>query len=447
MRLRHAAGQASLELVGLIAIVALVIGALGIGAAKLDLATPVHAAIKRGICVVTGAVCVQEDGLEACKLATRVNAERLSVKATFLELGRGETLQIERMSDGRATVAFVDGLKAGATVGLGVRLGPLGNVGVDAGGGVGFAKGRQWEFPSWPAAERFLADFAHRETLTGEALGALRRICFLCRKPASAKRKPPEPEEQFYDAEQYRKASAGAEALGGRDGLGAGVEIDRAMVLGLSRKRGGKGSKLYLKVEAGIANSLGAVLGSLATARGAAFSAELERDGAGRPVKLKITGAAAINGGIELAGHTTDMTALSGKLRDAVGAGTLAGDRGVAAEVSATLDLRDPANRAAADEFVRSLRPDRWPGLIRAAAGLARRFDKDAVIDIAAHATGTASHGSDVSVSAGGELGAGYERKEDERRLLNAWTLDRGAGSDARLRRREDCTDQAPVAA
>ena len=113
-------GQASLDYVAVLALVAVVLaGAAGtVGAPWL--ARSLAGAIRHGICVVSGSYCsvreAADAGLAACPVHRRSEAERSGVTA-IVHLGRDDVLLVERRSDGTASVAFVDGWRAGAEIG------------------------------------------------------------------------------------------------------------------------------------------------------------------------------------------------------------------------------------------------------------------------------------------------------------------------------------------
>ncbi|MBA2515518.1 MAG: hypothetical protein H0V26_14520, partial [Solirubrobacterales bacterium] len=108
-------GQASIDYVGILAVVALILGAAAAAVGAPWLAPRVASGIRHGICVVSGALCTareaREAGLAPCPIKRRSDSEHVGVVA-LIRLQRGDALVVERRSDGRATVSFVDGAKA-----------------------------------------------------------------------------------------------------------------------------------------------------------------------------------------------------------------------------------------------------------------------------------------------------------------------------------------------
>jgi len=121
------------------------------------------------------------------------------------------------------------------------------------------------------------------------------------------------------------------------------------------------------------------------------------------------------------------------RLVTAASAPAEAGDPGgVGVEVSARLDLTDPANARAATRLL-------WPGrssLLRAqhVAALGRRLDVAGEVEVRTYRTTHSSDAHDLGAGKVLYVGAGYAKAESTRRLLAAWS-----GRPRELRRREDC--------
>ena len=120
-------GQASLEYVALLAVLGVLLGgALAFSGALPPLARSLSGALRHGICLVSGSICTPGEaaaaGLEPCPLFRRHQQEQGTVSVAVITLQRGDSMVIERLSDGRVKVSFVDYEGAGATVGAGLRL-------------------------------------------------------------------------------------------------------------------------------------------------------------------------------------------------------------------------------------------------------------------------------------------------------------------------------------
>lgn len=418
------AGQASAEYVAVVTLVAILLAGAGTAVAAPDLAGSVAGALRRGVCVVAGGVCspgeARELGLKPCPVHVRSNAERLRGKVAIVRLEQGDALLIERRSDGTASVSFVDRARAGAEVGIGLRLSPLGiDAAAEVGGGVEFSGGRTWDFPSLAAARRFVRRFGRHETLTGEALDTLRALCL--GRCGGGRPRPPEPSARYLEGGAYAEAAADLDVPGGP--LQAHGELEGAVVLG--RREAGPRTTWYLKVSGEAAAQLGVVIGALHAGRQGEAVIELTHE-RGRLAELRAVAAAGLSHELALLGATTDLPALAGRLR-AASARAQQGT-GLAVEAAVALDLTVPANRAAALGFLRAPTP-------AAAHALARRLDADGSVDINVFRTARTESETEAEIAAGLGLGGAYERVEEGRSLVGAWSLRHGGA----LRDREDC--------
>lgn len=417
------AGQASAEYVAVVTLMALVLAGAGTAVAAPDLGGSVRGAMRRALCVVTGGVCSPQEarglGLKPCPVHVRSNSERLRGKVAIVRLEQDDALLIERRSDGTASVSFVDGARAGVEVGIGLRVSPLGIDGsAEVGGGVAFTGGRTWDFHSVAAARRFVRRFARHETLAGEALDALRSLCL---GACGGRPRPPEPSARYLEGGAYAEAAADLEVPGAP--VEAHGKLKGAVVLG--RREAGPRTTWYLKVSGEAAARLGVVIGALHAGRQGEAVIELTHE-RGRLVELRAVAAAGLSQELALLGATTDLPALAGRLREASAReqqGT-----GLALEAQVALDLTDPANREAALGFLRAPTP-------AAARVLARRLNADGSVDINVFRSARTERETEAEIAAGLGLGGGYERVEEGRSLIGAWSLRHGGA----LRDREDC--------
>ena len=150
---RPVAGQASAEYVALLAVVcAVVAGAAAVGSVP-PIAAQVAGAVRHGICLVAGGICTPREaraaGLAPCLVEARAKRETLGGRVLVVKLGRGDSLLVQRRSDGSASVSFADGGSVGASVGLGAQIGGSG-ASMRGGAGLQFTAGRTWEFPTTP---------------------------------------------------------------------------------------------------------------------------------------------------------------------------------------------------------------------------------------------------------------------------------------------------------
>jgi hypothetical protein len=395
-------------------------GAAAVGSAP-GIAARVAGAVRHGICLVAGGVCTPGDaraaGLEPCLVHARADRERLGGRLLVVRVGRGDSLLVERRSDGSASVSFADGAAAGGSVGVGLQIpgGPTGKV--RGGAGLQFTAGRTWEFASFAAAARFVRRWGRTETLGGEVRGLL---------PGGDR--PPPPDSRFAEGGAYGEYVAALRAAGT---AGADLSAEAGAVAGRRIERDGRVT-WYDRVDGEIAGRLGVVLGALERhdAGEAAFEIVTVR---GRAVELRLRGAARVHADLELGGPLSGAGDLADRLRDAPPA---PGGKGLRVEASVALDLTDTANRRAARGVAEVLRlrvrPADWDDRVRA---LAERLDAAAAVDVRVLRVGYERRdvGAEVSLGLGG--GAGYERTSEVRELVRAWSL-RAGGS---LQEREDC--------
>jgi len=415
-----------------------VVGAVVAGAAAVGspppLAGRVAGAVRHGICLVAGGVCTAREaraaGLAPCLVHARTDRERLGGRVLVVRLGRGDALLVERRSDGSASVSFDDSGSAGAAVALGLRLPSGPSVGLSGGGGLQFAAGRRWEFPSFAAAARFVRRWAPRESLRGEVRGALRKAWPFGRRRGAAAM--PRPDATFVEGGAYGEFAAALR--GGLHGTGAGPEEEGEAGAVAGRRVGRDGRVTwYDRLDVETAGRLGAVLGAVEAhqAGEAALEVSVVR---GRPVELRVRAAARVHGDLELTGAAGSVADVAARLRGVPGAGP--GGRGRRLEAEVSLDLTSPRNRRALLGVVDVLRlrvaPSDWGERLRA---LAARLDADGAVDV--RLLRVALEERDLSADGALGLGAGgsYRRTQEVRTLLRAWSRRGGDG----LREREDC--------
>lgn len=423
-------GQASADYVALLALVAVVVLAgAGVVVSGRDLPVAVAGALRHGVCVVSGAICspgeARRAGLDPCVTGGRENSEALSARVLVVRLENGNVLQVEELSDGTSTVSFVDGWKGGAELGAGLGATFAARGAGGAGLGLGFASGRTWRFSSAAARDAFLARFAGKETLTGEAVGLADGLLDHVGLSVRDDVHRPAPLATFVEGGSWADLGTSAEVLGA--GVGAGIEGGQV----LGHKREGERTTWYVKVSGSGTGRLGAVVASARGRLTGDLVLELERDGT-RFTQLRVRAAAAwATGAVPPFGPAVDLDGIAERLgrlpddrRGASGRGGLLG------ELTIGLDLRDPRNRdAVLAAFGSATEARRLQGL----AELGRRLDADGDVDLRAYRTQDRRvAGQQIDLV---KVGGGYERAERTRVLSGAWSLRDGG----RLRVREDC--------
>jgi hypothetical protein len=361
--------------VAAVALVAAALAAAGtaVGAPAIPLRV-VHG-IRLGICIVAGDVCGPSEaaaaGLAPCTLVSSTRGREGQLELVFVMAASGEAFTASRDSLGRVTVvrAHLDqaGLQIGAELGLGWF-----SVGADAGVSLRVVNSTAWQFP----------DLAHAR---GFILGL----------PASAERPSPYEAWRSYDSGPEAEAEAKA-ALVGHTLAGVATAVDGA---GGARIARDGTVTLYFKAQLqrlgpsgdlvwGAGGNATNLLGELTLAHGAPRA---------------------------LAFHRIEASAGGARLVETVG----------------RLDLRDPANRAAAERVLRLEPP--WPSA--ALAALLRRIAQVGAIERSTYAVHDHSKSFDLSVKLGEELGLQTILTRTERRLVAASAWTRGSAE----RERFDC--------
>lgn len=392
MRSHPTAGQANIEYIGAIALVALVfvLAAPAVGAPSI--AGAVVREFKHALCIVGGDICTPADaarvGVAPCPLGSRTTGYDVSGSFLIVELGGKWLLAVTLLSDGTVSVVRTASVSGGLSAGgWGGNLGPIRL----EGGPEGTVQARVqpalgWIFPDQVTAARFL------EHATRNAL--------------DFKRWP----------STWRSGELGVEGVGAVKGK---VEYGR----GGGRLVGGSGS---VQMAVGVKHSSD---GSLTT-----YSRmTLERGEVSVPFLTPLLAAGRNDWIVELTreegGGFRELV-----LRDTTIA--LGGQR--VTETIARLDLRDPGNLAAARPFLDAPIPWTLPG----------GSTKQAVLDrIASHGaverlTSTVedrSRGVSASIRLGAKLSLSAKKVKILRRLVEATAVVGGGLVGRRL----DCLPEA----
>ena len=380
------AGQASSDYVGLLAVVAVVLAGAAAATSGLDgVPERVRGAVRTGLCIVGGDICRTADaaaaGLAPCLVTDSADGGGLTVSIVSVRLGRSGEWTVARRSDGSVVVTRSDAASAGVGTGLGLEVGAL-RVGASGSLDLEVTDGRAWELTSQPAARRFLAGVRDGRDPTMEPT--------------------------------WRFGDIGEKLVGGANvnvaGLDVtGVEATAAVAAGARIGRGER--TMYLHTDLDVAGPLALLPGVSRGAGGTSAGAGGRRAG---PVLMSLT---------------RDR----GGLREIAFRRLEAAD-GRVVETVARLDLREPANRAAAAPLLERRLP--WPPAVMAELrALVRHTVVAGTVERAVYAVQDRSHEISAAVRLGAELGIAASAVDVQRRLVgaSAWT----AGSPER--RREDC--------
>jgi hypothetical protein len=377
-------GQASLEYVGLLTAVAVVLAGAGAAVGGAGIPRAVVQAARTGICIAGGDVCRASDaaaaGLAPCLTGETVQGHGLAVTILSLRLGRSGSWTVAQRSDGSVLVTRLQDDAVGLAGGIGLALGPVVAIGAAATFDLSLARGQAWELPSAAAAAVLVA--------------AVRR----------GDDPPLAPTWRFGDAGERSELQVGVSIPGGSlsaleasGAMGAGVRVGRGEIT------------TYVHVSADASTPLGTLLPGARAGSGGP-------DGAGATLLLGVTRDA--HGLRELSFRRATPGTAAGEVVETVG----------------RLDLRDPANLAIAEPLLAQRMP--WPATVASELrGVLLRTAQAGVIERSVYAVEDRSHDWAGALKLGLALGLDVSELDVRRRLVDAgaWM----AGSPER--RRVDC--------
>jgi hypothetical protein len=387
VRSHPTAGQATLEYIAAVALLAalLLVAAPAVGAP--DIGRSVADALRHGICLAGGDICTKGDarraGLPPCPLTTKTTGWDGTVEVMMVDVGGKFTLAVTRKSDGSVSVVRVANAGKGASAGIGAELdaGPIHfDIGAEGAVTKRFQVAAAWDFPDETTAAKFLEH-------------PLRNAVRLKRWPPS-----------WWSTENAAEvaASIGIE-------VGGSAHDDRYEVVGASG---------FLQVADGAVSRRdgGATFYARTTLDGPEFTAPLTPSkGRGRTEWIVELTVDAQRRPIELAFRNATPSNTGNTLT----------------EVVKRLDLRDPANYAAARPLLEH-RPS-WPRRSGPSDGaLEQRIATHGTTETLAYAVEDDTIGASGALKAAVALGLGAKRVKITRRLVEA-TVQRGALTGQRL--------------
>lgn len=379
MRLNTETGQTTAEYTALLALVAAALAGAGAVAGPAAIADAVAHGVRTGICIVAGDVCRASDaaaaGLAPCTVADHARGEGLTFTVASLRLGADDGWVAARRSDGSVLITHAERRTVGGKVGIGFEASPLGlELGADGKLDYQLGFGRAWEFADAESAARFL------------------------RAPDREDR---DPTWRFGDAGSVLGGEASVEAgpftLAGVESsarAAAGVRVGRGLTTYYVRARLNVLDVLHLAPE-GEQRIHGPSIGDAVV--------ELTRDAAGPR---------------EVAFRTVERAPRADRVVETV----------------ARLDLRDAANRAAAEPLL-ALRLPWPPAVARELRMLVARAVRSGIVERAVYDVRDGSRELELSAELGLALGVRGTEVEVDRRLVaaSAWT------DGSRARDRADC--------
>jgi hypothetical protein len=409
--LRAHDGQASLEWV---AVVALVATLLGLGAALAEagfVGRRVTREMARALCLVSAGDCRRDQ--EPCVTRAQDGKSSLTFNALLVRLGSRSEALIEQRSDGTVAVTKVEGGVLGLEGGFGADA-KMKALGIDlaVGGELQASalarreRGRTWIVPDWAAAQRLL--------------GRLRPL------HGGAPRSP-DIEYGGRDLAGAVSGSLAADGLVHLDAARGSLSFDRSSGTRIDRRTGRR--TVFVQARADAQASLaGGVLGLSASTAGELYAVELDR--AGRPVDLRVVAAGSFAGSADLPGVVAPVVGL-------LQAGTA---EGRVFEVTAHLDLTDAENLAAARGLLDAVARRGWSTELPAASrALRRRLDERGTVEARVLESRSTSDDLAVHGALGGKVGADVHAESTATRLIAAASR----GLDGRWLVREDCVARA----
>ena len=384
-----AAGQGSLEYVGLLALVATAFAVAAPAAGLAGVPAELVRVVRTGVCIVGGDVCRASDaaaaGLRPCTLSDERRGGGVALTILSVRFGGEHQWLVARRSDGSVAVTQVARDDIGASGGLGYELGPL-KAGIEGEAGLRVAHGVGWEFPDAATARRFLK--AAHYGLSGAT----------ARWPVAWRSGEAGLATKGWAGLGVIATGEGGKAIGGPV---AGIEVSAESALGARIAKGS--TTLYLRAATEGPHGSAALRGVFDTGARGPLIAEYTRDRSG-PRELAFR-----------------VSARGVREHEVV-------------ETVARLDLRVPANRAVAARLLRHRAP--WPPSVAADLREAVRHTVRAgTVERSVYAVDDGSRSLELAGRLVAEVGveAGYSKVD--RRLLeaSAWT----AGSQERAR--EDC--------
>lgn len=394
--MRCSRGQATIDYVALVAVVAVLLG-VALGTATAGAAGVVNAVagqIRHALCVVGGGPCPDLRS-KPCAVASRREARHMAVSLVLVRIDRDRYVLREEMSDGTIRLTVTD------SGGLGGELGAGGRATVTING-----------------REHGLRD----ELRGGASLIGGRGTVYVARdeREAAAIMRAIRAGEEPPAAARERFLEGGVRALGtaGLGGVFAGASLRglASRVAGVRRDERTGDVTVSLHASGSLWGALTVAFDGPVGSGEHALALGLTLDRRHRATELSLSASFALAAGEPLA--PSIARTLGGEAAWVTGMSSRVGGRRV--ELSGRLDVRDPLVAAAWRRF----RDDPTSGDAIRALGAAIR-DR-ALLDVRVYRTDTTSDGAAAGLGAGVQVGGEYEHSVETSRLLGARS--RGAG-------------------
>jgi hypothetical protein len=417
---RSGCGQATLEYVAVLGVVAVLLIIAGSVTAGPAIANGVGRGFQRALCLVAHASCATVTP-RPCTIRTTNTGAEVSAKLAFVRVGRQAGLLRNERSDGSVSLTLLQHVDAGLTAGVGaeghLRLGSI-----EVGDGAvaqleavaRLGGGRVWNVRDAVAADALQRRLV--ELLAGGVASGLPMIGTALKLAQHALdvgegRDLPAPAAHIMDARAGLTASLK---------LPGGNELSAALGVGVGATRETASGRLsaLLRLEGDAGAVLAGGLGGLSG--GGAASLQLTYDRAGRPLELTVSAT----------GHAGGSLAGRGVLPDAVSARLT---RGANISASVVLDLARAESARAVARLVHALSPAHAEDLLAAARSLAALLQSEGRLDVQRYGSHESGIGAGGEVGLGAQAGieAGITRAASE--LLDAWTRPPGGAWERRI--------------
>ena len=437
-------GQTAAESMGMLLLVAMVVGALF----ALGLHTQIANHMALLICRIAGGDCTAQQAAvdKECLVSSSTSKGGAAVTVAIVKVGEESTMIKQVYADGRTVFTLLKNGSVAAELIAGAKA-KAGKIGFDAtasaSAGGKLEGARTYTFTDPDEAEEF-----EDQVRKHGSFGQVARDAVEGFDPFGAKdwvldntigedvdpEDLPEPDSTYVSAEAFVKGEA--KAIGN-------VVIADAGAKGLLQYAGGarvytsgpdKGKvELNLKIDAEAAAQLGVLTLGPEVEGKAQFIATvtLDKDHGYRPSHLRVVGTAGYNG--DLGDADLMLRPTEGQLKevqDALKAGKLESaavgstdGSGQQVEFRADMDLTTTQDRTDA----LSLFSGNVPAAV-AAANLAQRMDEDGRLTLQAYDTTTSNTEAGLKVGLGAGLGVEGSQSRDDRELGGSWVREPGAG-------------------
>lgn len=434
-RLTDERGQSTLEYVAVVALLAVLVTAVGAAAMAPTYVNAAMGGFQRALCIVTGRECRSLDE-QACVVRSNSERNTLTASIAFVRLEDGRLLLHERLSDGRIRITVTDTSGIGGEIGIGASAGvDLGGVKLDASAMANasllglYGRGKTYVVRNAGEAQRLVrqiesgdardADVTfHEGGLRGDASASASAGASIGAKSKGAKPKDGEAakDDEGEDGKEEEGAGFSSEPLAEAS---ADIRASLGRAVGHRKDRRTGETTWYLRADNEVSASAGAsVVGAGSAGADASAHANgvlsVTTDRRGRVVAIGALATYGAGAGYEVSGGPSD--AVGGRRH----------------EVEVAADPDDPTILAALRAFGDGPSPSALKTLTQAVYDHGR-------VDRRAYEVGADSKSAGAELALGAKVGAGYEQATENARLVEASTRPPGGVWE----RRFDCLKRA----